>query len=159
MHRMLQVLPDAPVTARPRLAAQMATRAGHPERLAQEALTLLEEPGLAWLFQPGALSEVVLAGRIESLGLDVSGRIDRLIVSGQNIIIADYKTDRVWPESADAAPSAYVRQMALYRQLMLDAYPGCTVRCLLVWTSAPLTMDLGEELLNAALRDLQGARP
>lgn len=159
MHRMLQVLPDAPAAARPRLAVQMAARAGHPKSLAQEALALLEKPDLAWLFQPGALSEVVLAGRIERLDVDVSGRIDRLIVAGQNIIIADFKTDRVWPSSADATPSAYVRQMALYRQLMLDAYPGCTVRCLLVWTSAPLIMDLGEEQLNAALRDLQGARP
>ncbi len=159
MHRLLQVLPDAPAAVRPRLAAQIATRAGHPESLAQGALALLEEQSLAWLFQPGALSEVIIAGRIESLGLEVSGRIDRLIVSGQNIIIADFKTDRVWPESADAAPSAYVRQMALYRQLMLDAYPGCTVRCLLLWTSAPRIMDLDEDLLNAALRDLQGARP
>jgi ATP-dependent helicase/nuclease subunit A len=159
MHRLLQLLPDTPEAERERLALQIAARAGHGESLAREALALLAAPDLAWLFDDGGLSEVVLSGRIGETGLPVSGRIDRLVVTTAAVTIVDYKTDHAWPESPELTPIPYVRQLALYRQLLREAYPGRLVRAALLWTSAPKIMHLPDDLLEAAWRSLQPSRP
>ena len=159
VHRLLQVLPEAPAEARLALGQQIAAKAGLPSELADEVLALLETPELAWLFTADGIPEVTLSARSEKQGLTVSGRIDRLVVGADAVIIADFKTDRQVPASPSTVPATYLRQMALYRQVMAEAYPGRKVEAVLVWTSGPQVMKLPEDLLEAAMRELQAGRP
>jgi ATP-dependent helicase/nuclease subunit A len=71
------------------------------------------------------------------------------------VLVIDYKTDRLPPATADEVPAAYLRQMATYRALLRQIYPGREVRCALLWTAEPRLMILED----AALADWTRVRP
>jgi ATP-dependent helicase/nuclease subunit A len=81
----------------------------------------------------------------------VSGQIDRLVVTPEAILIADYKTNRIVPETVEAAPPAYVGQLALYRAVLGKIYAARNVRAALVWTEGPVLMEFSASTLDAAL--------
>ncbi len=56
--------------------------------------------------------------------LIVNGQIDRLVVTADEILIADYKTNRPAPTALDAVPRPYKRQLALYRALLQRIIPA-----------------------------------
>ena len=80
----------------------------------------------------------------------LSGRIDRLLVRDDEILVVDFKTNRPPPHRAEDVPGAYLRQMAAYRVLLADIYPGRSVRCALLWTDGPNLMVLPEQLLSVS---------
>ncbi len=55
------------------------------------------------------------------------------------------------PRRIEDAPAGYVRQLALYRAVLAQLYPGKRVRAALVWTETPDLMVLSDEALDAAL--------
>ena len=67
--------------------------------------------------------------------------------------VLDYKTDRPAPTTAEAAPDAYVLQMALYRAVLRQIFPNKLVRCALLWTEAPLLVELPDARLDAVFPD------
>ena len=81
----------------------------------------------------------------------MSGQIDRLVVTPAEVLIVDYKTNHTPPKTADAAPRDYVRQLALYRQVLMNLYPGRAVRCFLLWTEHPEMMEILAPALDAEL--------
>ena len=80
-------------------------------------------------------------------GQAVFGQVDRLAVGPDEVLVVDYKTDRLPPATAAAAPLAYRRQMAAYRALLQQIYPGRQVRCALLWTAVPRLMILDDATL------------
>ena len=88
---------------------------------------------------------------IPTLLLFKNGQVDRLAVSGREVLIVDYKTNRPPPEQASAVPLAYRRQLALYRALLRGIYPGHQVRAFLLWTSAPRLMELDAGTLDKSM--------
>jgi len=48
-------------------------------------------------------------------------------------------------------PLAYRRQLALYRALLGGIWPGRTVRAFLLWTAAPLLMEIDAETLDRSM--------
>ena len=56
----------------------------------------------------------------------VSGQIDRLVVTPDEVLIVDYKTNHAPPNATAEAPRAYVRQLALYRAVLRKLYPQRT---------------------------------
>jgi ATP-dependent helicase/nuclease subunit A len=72
--------------------------------------------------------------------------------------IADFKTDRKPPLQDDERFSAYVGQLALYREALQRLYPGKAVRAYLVWTVKPAIEEIAADALDAAckraIRDL-----
>lgn len=68
------------------------------------------------------------------------------------MILADYKTGA--PVAAAATPKSYLAQMALYRALLAPLWPGKSLRCQLIWTSGPETVELSAAQLDAALARL-----
>ena len=54
----------------------------------------------------------------------ISGKIDRLAVTADEVLIVDYKTNRPAPWRLDEVPQAYIAQLALYRALLQPLYPG-----------------------------------
>lgn len=155
IHRLLQSLPDLPEAARAEAAHRWLAQKGQDvepaaaQAIAAETLAVLAAPQFAALFGPGSRAEVPIAGR---LGTDVVlGQVDRLVVTDDRVLIADYKTNRPPPlDVADVAP-VYLRQMALYRAVLARIYPGRTVDCALVWTDGPRLMPLPAELLDGQL--------
>ena len=63
---------------------------------------------------------VKIGGNIES----ISGQVDRLIVDNGNVFVVDYKTMRPVPPTPEAAPAAYLRQLAVYRLLLREFGPN-----------------------------------
>jgi len=84
----------------------------------------------------------------------VSGQIDRLAVTREAILIADYKTDRPGPQRLTDIPRAYVTQLALYRAVLRQLYGDREVRAALLWTEVPALIELPTGALDAALAAL-----
>jgi ATP-dependent helicase/nuclease subunit A len=84
----------------------------------------------------------------------VGGLVDRLAVLDDRVLIADYKTNRRPPARPEDTPLLYRRQMAAYRAVLRDIFPGRTVVCALVWTQTSQVVMLPDELL-----DLPAAAP
>ena len=76
--------------------------------------------------------------------MPVAGQVDRLVVTPDEVLIADYKTNRPPPNSLDEALEkygSYVKQLALYRAVLKRLYPGRPVRAALMWTETPELME------------------
>jgi ATP-dependent helicase/nuclease subunit A len=104
VHRLMQSLPDIPPAGRKdaierylkNAAADFAS--AEQAAIAQQVLTILNDLIFAEVFAPGSRAEVPIVGRIARAGataaIAVSGQVDRLAVTADAVLIADYKTDR-----------------------------------------------------------------
>ncbi len=77
----------------------------------------------------------------------MSGRIDRLVVTDNEVLIVDYKTLRPAPKDESQVPAAYLSQLAAYRDAVKAVYPGKAVRCALLWTEGPALLPIGDAAL------------
>ena len=165
IHRLLQWLPALEPGARPEAAQRYLAVEGRglPDGVGDEivasVLAVLDHPDLAALFGPGSRAEATLAGRGPGLpeGLWVAGTVDRLVVTGTEVLIVDYKTSRLAPARPEDVDPSFVAQMAAYRTVARAAWPHHTVRCALVWTDGPSLMMLPDELMDEALARLRAA--
>lgn len=160
IHRLLQTLPDLPDDdARIAAAARFLAHPGHGLTTAQqgeiqtEVLAVLRDATFAALFAPAAVSgarvEAPLAGRVGNRM--VAGQVDRLLVTDAEVLVVDYKTNRPPPMQAADVDPAYLDQMALYRALLQQVFPGRQVKAALLWTHAPRLMLLPANLLDQRL--------
>jgi ATP-dependent helicase/nuclease subunit A len=69
-------------------------------------------------------------------------------VDREKLLIVDFKTNRPPPRSPSEVAPAYLRQMALYKALLSEVYPGREVRCGLLWTQEARLMTADPSLLN-----------
>ena len=148
VHALLQYLPALPAEARHAAALSYAASV-LPEdaaAVALQVLAVLEAPSLAPLFGPASRAEQALTGVVA--GQVITGRIDRLAVLPDEVLVADYKTSRAPPASAAAAPVLYLRQLAAYRAVLRLLYPDRPVRCALIWTEGPVAMAVPDDVLD-----------
>lgn len=159
IHRMLELLPDVAIVRRAEVADRFLERQapdlepGEREALVSETLTVIENSNWAVLFSADSQAEISVSGRIGKDGPLLNGQIDRLSVTEKEVLIIDYKTNRPPPKTADKVDPLYVRQMAAYRALMSDIYPGKNIRCLLLWTDGPWVTEIAPKALDDALKD------
>jgi len=78
----------------------------------------------------------------------VSGRIDRLALTEEAVLIADFKTTLPAPGRARERALA---QLAIYGALARDLYPKLPVRCFLIGLDGPHWLEPGDVELSAAL--------
>ena len=76
------------------------------------------------------------------------GRVDRLIVSKKEIIIADFKTNKWPPANFDDIPQAYKEQMSIYYELIKNIYPNHLIRSMLIWTEGPKIIQFPDSYLS-----------
>jgi ATP-dependent helicase/nuclease subunit A len=171
IHRLLQSLPDHPPERRRAvavafLAADNAWRADADRipddvlaALLDEVLRVLDVPTFAPVFGDGSRAEVDIAGRVmvEGAPAIVSGRIDRLAVTPDKVLIVDYKTNRPAPASLAETPAAYVAQLALYRNVLSQVYPGRTVAAAILWTDSATLMVVSAESMDSAMVSVAAA--
>ncbi|MEQ8505652.1 MAG: double-strand break repair helicase AddA [Rhodospirillales bacterium] len=154
VHRLLESLPDIEHGQRAAAAGRFLARPAlelddraQAEILA-ETLAVLDDPALAGLFGPESRAEVPLVAL--SGGRVITARIDRLLVTDDEILIADFKTNRPPPTRIEDVQPAYIAQMAGYRRALMDLYPERPVRCALIWTLGARLMVLPDAVLDAA---------
>jgi ATP-dependent helicase/nuclease subunit A len=156
VHRLLQSLPELPrevraEAGRGHLARLAEFGADERETMLGQVLALLDDNRFAELFLPGSRAEVPIVGRLvlpDGRAVMVSGQIDRLAVTGDVVLIADYKTNRPAPAKP---PDAYVAQLALYRAVLAQLYPDKRIRAALIWTDVPDLVEISASDLDAAL--------
>ena len=158
LHGLLQALPEAASGEEERMARRyLEARARDlPETeqrtLADEALAVRRLPELAALFGATSRAEVDIIGTLRR-GTEtvlVEGRIDRLAVLPDRVLLADFKTDAVPPASPEAIAPAYLAQLAAYRDLLAQTYRDRPIETLLVFTAGPAAMRVPDALLDAA---------
>jgi ATP-dependent helicase/nuclease subunit A len=153
LHRLLELIPDVCPNARQSAATRLAARLGPAlgdEALAglvREALAVIEDARFAPVFAPGSLAEVPIGGRPRGARPDIflSGKIDRLAVLDDRVLVVDYKTNRPPPTRLEDVPGPYIAQLAAYRGLLEEIYPGRKIEAALLWTFdarlAPIPAD------------------
>ncbi len=167
VHRLLQSLPEVATERRRDAALRYLARNadgwtdGDREVLAGGVLGLIDDPRFASLFAPGSRAEVSIAGRLDRPGRPpalVSGQIDRLVVTPNEVLIVDFKTNHAPPRHPAEVPAGYVRQLALYRAVLAKLYPQRPVRAALLWTETPELMEISAPALDAELASPSSGR-
>jgi ATP-dependent helicase/nuclease subunit A len=166
VHRLLQSLPDVASERRRNAALKYLARNtdgwtdGDREALAEGVLALIGDTRFAHAFAAGSRAEVSIVGRLDRPGRPpalVSGQIDRLVVTPNEVLIVDYKTNHTPPSLPEEAPRTYVRQLALYRAVLSKLYPQLPVRAALLWTEMPEMMEISAPALDAELASIISA--
>lgn len=163
LHRLLQTLPDMPAAERAEAGRRYVERgARHWPReerdaVVEAALSVLAHPDLAGIFTAHGRAEVSIMGtfRLDGESYAVSGRVDRLAVLDDRVVILDYKTNRRPPSSLDGISQAHKAQLAIYREVLAPLYPGKRFDCVLVYTEDASVFRLPDETLASALAGLK----
>jgi ATP-dependent helicase/nuclease subunit A len=160
VHRLMQSLPDIPQAARKAAIEHYLKNAAadfapaEQAEMAQHVLTILNDLIFADLFAPGSRAEVPIVGRLvreRAPVLNVAGQVDRLAVTRDSVLIADYKTDRTPPRGLAEVPDRYTGQLALYRAILGRVYPGKTIRAALIFAEGPTVIEVPGAVLDASL--------
>jgi ATP-dependent helicase/nuclease subunit A len=161
-HALLEMLPNLPPQRRPDAATAYLDawggRLAESVRvaLASKVLAAIGAPELSPIFGPSSRSEVALAGVLSRLGrpdLAYSGRLDRLVATGQGVLIVDFKLG----EKPNRPAEAHVAQLALYRTALQSLYRGAPIRAALVYLDEPTLTQISGEELDAALNAIAAA--
>jgi len=162
IHKLLQVLPDLPpeqfeAGAQRILARERDLTDDQRLEMTKAALAVLTDPQFASVFGPGSRPEVAIAGRAEGLpdNLAISGRVDRLIVSAERVLVVDFKTNRPAPSTIDKADRSYLVQMAVYVAVLRELFTGRAIEAALVWTDGPKLMPVPNDLVAKILDSLK----
>ncbi|GAA0540178.1 ATP-dependent helicase/nuclease subunit A [Rhizomicrobium palustre] len=151
VHTLLARLPDMPEELRRQVALQFLSARGveNPEPLVAQVLAVLDNHIFGMAFAPGSRAEVSLVADLPEIGptARVHGRVDRLAVTGDEVLIVDFKTGRPLAQEQDV-PRLYATQMALYRAAAMRIFPGKRISCSLVWTEGPLLLPLSPGFLD-----------
>jgi ATP-dependent helicase/nuclease subunit A len=97
---------------------------------------------------------VPIVGRIPGPGDEpvlVAGQIDRLVVTADAVLAVDYKSDSLVPAGVEAVSEHYIGQLALYRAVLMRLYPKKTVRAALIYSNAPVLIEIPASVMAAAL--------
>lgn len=152
VHLLLEHLHPLPQEARPRRGRLILPPAlpGREEVLA-EALAILSDPALAFLFGPGSLAEVdVTAPAGPAAGPGIFGRIDRLLVGPGRVLAVDFKSNRQVPSTPGETPDGILRQLGAYDAALSVIWPGRRVETAILWTRVPGLMTMPGELVREA---------
>ncbi|UNE55616.1 double-strand break repair helicase AddA [Bartonella machadoae] len=161
VHKLLQYLPNfSPEKRRDYAQHYLNTKVSHwhetqREKALRHVWQILEHSYLKPLFSVDSRAEVPLMGIVKIRGKEqaISGQIDRLYITQNSIIFADFKTGTP-PEDESAIASHYLLQMALYRKLLQAIHPEKEIQALLVYSKEVKIFKLPPEKLEALLNEI-----
>jgi ATP-dependent helicase/nuclease subunit A len=156
VHALLARLPEIAPEKRRTVALKFVRGLKNAESLVDETLAVLDDPQFAAAFGPGSQAEAGLLAELPEFGRGarINGRIDRLAVTENQVLILDFKTNRPPPASEAEVPQVYLAQMALYRAGAAKVFPGKRIVCGLVFTDGPRLLQLSDVVLDAQLADI-----
>ena len=115
-------------------------------------LDLLARDEFAALFGPCSRAEQAICGTVG--GQPVVGQIDRLLITADEVLVVDLKSNRRPPVSMAEVSAGYLAQLATYRSLLRALYPTRRIRSGLLWTEGPKLDWIPDELLHRHNPDL-----
>ena len=148
VHLLLEHLPMAAPADRHGLGLQLIQN--DDSALVNEAIALIADPNLAWLWVQDALTEVDVTAEIPGVGR-IHGAIDRLIIGPDKVTAIDYKSNRLVPATPEQTPLGLQRQLAAYKIALRQIYPDHTIEAGILWTSDRRFTVLDDDLLHEAL--------
>jgi len=156
LHRLFERLPEVPPAERQARAEAWLARSGEApdpafrRQLIADACRVIDDPAFAELFSAEALAEAPVAAVLPG-GQVVAGTVDRLLVTPDRILVADFKTGRAVPAATQEIPASHLRQMAAYRAALAVIFPDRTIEAALVYTAGPRLLNLPAQLLDLYL--------
>lgn len=162
-HKLFEVLPDVKPEDRLVLAKDYVEKSCpalsdmQRDEIIKSVFNVFSDERFKIFFEGEGQAEVSLAGRldIKSGSMLITGQIDRLIVSDNQVTILDYKTNRQVPSNLQETPEEYITQLALYRDLVARIYKDKIITSALLWTQTPELMVIPEETLDRALEAIK----
>jgi len=145
-HLLLQTLPDLPPEKREAAAKHYLETHGRVLPAAiradifREVFAILSQPEFSALFGANSIAEIPVTGFVK--GRLISAQIDRLVVSGDKVMIVDYKTNRPPPRDVADVAQIYINQMNAYCDIVAEIYKEKTVEAYLLWTDGPFMMKM-----------------
>src|SRR4051794_3016549 len=139
IHQLLERLADVDPDARRDRALQWLESAagitdqGEREKIADQVCRVLSDARFAPLFGPGSLAEAPLAATLPD-GRVIAGTADRLLITGSEVSVLDFKTGRL-PETDAQIPAAHRAQMEAYSEALRVIFPERRIRAALLYTS------------------------
>jgi tRNA U34 5-carboxymethylaminomethyl modifying enzyme MnmG/GidA len=109
---------------------------------------LFEQQGNGWVLRGNNVG-LQLQGR-----LIINGRVDRLVVTPERVLVIDFKTDQPAPDDVSGVAESYIVQMAAYCAVLERAYPGREIGAVLCWTDGPRMMRIPDAMLSEALNSV-----
>ncbi|MGH1446023.1 MAG: double-strand break repair helicase AddA [Cognatishimia sp.] len=157
IHLLLEHLPNLPTDRWQEYAPKILENGGDPDddgwpSLLQEAKKVLQSTDLKGIFAAETLAEVSLTAELADRRLH--GTVDRLIVTDDEIIAIDFKTNAVAPTRPEQVPEGLLRQMGAYAHALAQIYPRRRISTALLWTKTAELMPLPHELVTTALRNV-----
>ncbi|MGR3661102.1 MAG: double-strand break repair helicase AddA [Paracoccaceae bacterium] len=157
LHRLLEHLPtyseeDWPARAEQLLGAdQEILTPDDITDLFSEARAVLQNPDLSFIFKSNSLAEVDFT--VQMGDLRINGTIDSLVISPDKILVVDFKSNRLTPDTPQETPDGILRQMGAYLFAVEQTYPDRTVEVAILWTRSARLMRLPHDIVRNALRD------
>ncbi|ESQ90812.1 double-strand break repair helicase AddA [Asticcacaulis sp. AC460] len=163
IHKLFEILPDIAPDNRIAVAGRYLGRQAdltdaQREEMTGAVMAVLTDARFAEAFGPQSRPEIALAGQVgvnpRGEAIMLSGRIDRLVITDDRVVIIDYKSNRPAPDRAEDAAVAYQRQMAGYVALLRQVYPDRAVEAALLWTDGPRLTPMSETLVQLRLDEI-----
>ncbi len=138
VHRLLEILPDVEEEKRNAVADIILNNfpeldAEQRKNILREALGVLNNKEFEFIFSRQSKAEVPVCGIIGNKF--VSGKIDRLVDTGGEILVVDYKTNNVSADKVDAVAAKYTGQLNAYRTILQKIYPDKNIKTALLFTA------------------------
>ncbi len=154
LHALLQHL----VTIKPELRPTIANKAlnvllsEHKEwhdELANKAIKILSNPQNKYLFGANSRAETafLVDGLRDGKKISIAGRIDRIIIEQEKVLLVDFKSDGNVVDDISQIPPQYITQMGLYYLVGKRLFPNNEIKSAIFWTEAEKITYLPQELL------------
>ncbi|MEP3224474.1 MAG: double-strand break repair helicase AddA [Parasphingorhabdus sp.] len=151
IHNLFERLPDIAPVEREAVADRWLEKqkqiSDKAERafLTKSVMTVLNKPEWADLFSPDSFSEAPIAAVVDQHV--ISGTVDRLLVTENQMTVVDFKTGRSVPSNAEDVPLAYLRQMSAYVAALQKIFPEIPVKAGLLYTQGPSLLELSDDII------------
>ncbi len=129
LHKLLQYLPDIEPTKRREAAAKLKPQ---DITIPEQLFDIFDVPVFKEVFGSTSLAEVPVVGVLD--GRVISGQVDRLVIGEREVLIIDFKTNRIVPPTLEKVPAVYINQMETYKALLKKIFPDKMVKAYLLWT-------------------------
>ncbi|HHB82410.1 MAG TPA: hypothetical protein ENK61_02950 [Devosia sp.] len=154
LHALLQYLAPYEAGDRGDIAdnALLQLLPAHPQyhqSIRDKALSILSGPDAKLLFGKNSRAElpIFVYGENDLNPIQIIGRVDRTIVSNDEVLLVDFKSNATPPASELHVSGPYLTQMGLYLRCGQKLFPEHKVSTALYWTSTQNLMMLSNELL------------
>ncbi len=162
VHRLLQVLPNLPSetwheNADNYLKNRLPKSSSDARNdMIQSVINVMTDAKFAPIFSSDSAVEFSIMGSlmIKDEERIVSGRIDRLVVQDDRLLIVDYKTNYISPSGISDISPSYIAQLAIYRAVLQPLYLNKKIEAGLLYTRTPKIIEVPADMLDAAMQEL-----